>query len=333
MKQQIAQIGCKPWTLNGLSDRLIVSHYENNYGPAVRDLNAIRERLAQLDFSAVSARETRGLKREELAALGSITLHELYFGNLGGDGSVLFTGSGDGTGLPKTIAAAIEQQFGSVLAWQRDFIALAQALSGRSGWVVLSYDRRDGRVDNQLLEDDSQSVIDAAPLLVLDMYEHAYQAEFGANATAYIDAFLRNLDWTAVANRLKQATDRVVAVSSDKAVPDGITVEELATRRAAGESIQVIDARPRFHFSRSADMIEGAIYRDPDRVYEWASDLAPEKPVVVYCAYGFNVGSAVAGVLRERGFPTARFLRGGLSAWLAIGGARTLPTESPLVAA
>jgi Fe-Mn family superoxide dismutase len=122
-------------------------------------------------------------------------------------------------------------------------------------------------------------------------------------------------------------------VNSDNAVSDGITVEELAARSAAGESIQVIDARPRFHFSRSADMIEGAVYRDPDRVHEWAADLAPEKPVVVYCAYGFNVGCAVAGVLRERGFPTARFLRGGLSAWLAIGGARMLPIESARAAA
>src|SRR5882762_1934746 len=105
MRYAIAPIGCRPWTLNGLSDRLIVSHYENNYGSAVRDLNAIRERLAELDFSNATAHEVRGLKREELSAMGSVTLHELYFGNLGGDGSVLFTGSGDGKGLPKSIAA------------------------------------------------------------------------------------------------------------------------------------------------------------------------------------------------------------------------------------
>ncbi len=80
-------------------------------------------------------------------------------------------------------------------------------------------------------------------------------------------------------------------------------------------------------------MIEGAIYRDPDRVFEWAAELASDTPVVVYCAYGFKVGCAVAGVLRDRGFPNARFLRGGLSAWLAIGGARTRPSESPRFAA
>jgi superoxide dismutase, Fe-Mn family len=318
-QQQIAQIGCKPWTLNGLSDRLIVSHYENHYGAAVRDVNAVRERRAELDLATAPAPAVRALKREELAAMSSVTLHELYFGNLGGDGSVLFTGSGSGTGLPKQMAAAIEQHFGSVAGWQREFSALAHALSGRSGWLVLSYSRQDGRLANELLEDDSQFAVDAAPLLVLDMYEHAYQAEFGANATAYIDAFLRNVDWTTVSNRLKQATDRLPAVDS-KAV-DEISAEELAARRATGEPIQVIDARPRFHFSRSSDMIEGAVYRDPDRVHEWAPELAADTPVVVYCAYGFNVGCAVAGVLRERGFD-ARFLRGGLSAWLGIGGAR-----------
>jgi len=107
MKQQIAPIGCKPWTLNGLSDRLIVSHYENNYGSAVRDLKAIRERVAERDLAAAASHELRALKREELAASSSVVLHELYFANLGGDGSILFTGSGDGTGLPKQIATAI----------------------------------------------------------------------------------------------------------------------------------------------------------------------------------------------------------------------------------
>lgn len=279
MKQQIAQIGCTPWTLNGLYDRLIVSHYENNYGAAVRDLNAIRARLAELDLAAAPAHDVRALKREELTAMAAVALHELYFGNLGGDGSVLFTGSGDGTGLPTPIAMALEQDFGTSAAWQSEFIALAQALAGRSGWVVLSYGRADGRLSNQLIEDSTQSAIDAAPLLVLDMYEHAYQAEFGANPAAYIAAFLRNVDWMAVATRLKQATDRLQPLS--KLTTDEISVEELTARRAAGERMQLIDARPRFSFSRSTDMIDGAIYRDPDRVYEWSSELAADEPVVV----------------------------------------------------
>ena len=93
--------------------------------------------------------------------------------------------------------------------------------------------------------------------------------------------------------------------------------------RARGDSVQVIDARPRFHLTRSTDMMADAVYRDPDRVYEWINEFSSERPVVVYCAYGFNVGCAVAGTLRERGFD-ARYLSGGLSAWYAAGGARAL---------
>ena len=145
MQRRITPIPCKPWTLNGLSDRLIVRHYENNYGAAVRSVNSIQSRLAELDPTSAPVYEIRALKQAELSAMGSVALHELYFGSLGGDGAVLAV-------------------------------------------------------------DDSQAMLDAAPLLALDMYEHAYQMEFGANATAYIDAFMRNVDWTAVDNRLTHAT-------------------------------------------------------------------------------------------------------------------------------
>ncbi|HET8576276.1 MAG TPA: Fe-Mn family superoxide dismutase [Methylomirabilota bacterium] len=324
MHQHIAPIQCKPWTLNGLPDRLIVSHYEDTYGNAVRTLNAVRSRLATLDLAAAPAYEIRELKREELAATGSVALHELYFGSLGGDGGVLFTGSGTGTKIAEPLSAALEQQFGSVAAWRREFVALAQALSGGSGWALLSYSRRDGRVHNQIAFDDSQAMLDTVPLLALDMYEHAYHLEFGANAVAYIEAFMRNIDWAAVARRFMEASaDRSLSrgESPGETVP-AISVEELAGRLAGGERIQVIDARPQFHFSRSSDMMQGAVYRDPELVDKWSKDLSPDTPVAVYCSYGFNVGCAVTAVLRERGFD-ARFVRGGLSAWYASGGERT----------
>jgi Fe-Mn family superoxide dismutase len=329
MLQHVIQIPCKPWTLNGLSDRLIVSHYEDTYGAAVRSLNAIRDRLAALDLTAAPGYELRALKREELAAMGSVALHELYFGSLGGDGGVLFTGTGAGTKIAEPIAAALKQQFGSVTAWRREFIALAQALSGSSGWVLLSYSRRDGRLYNQIAFEDSQAMLNSVPLLALDMYEHAYHREFGANATAYIEAFMRNVDWAAVGNRFMEAAGERSAGqgnSADDTVP-AITVEELAARLNGGEPIQIIDARPKFHFSRSSDMMQGAIYRDPERVDEWYKELSPDIPVAVYCAYGFNVGCAVTAVLRQRGLE-ARYLRGGLSAWYAAGGQRALRPEA-----
>lgn len=146
MHEHITPISCKPWTLNGLTDRLIVSHYENNYGAAIRSLNSIRDRLVELDPATAPGYEIRALKREEFTAMGSVALHELYFGSLGGDGAVLFTGSGAGTRLAASVSAALEQQFGSVAAWQREFVALANALSGGSGWAVLAYARHDGKL-------------------------------------------------------------------------------------------------------------------------------------------------------------------------------------------
>jgi superoxide dismutase, Fe-Mn family len=325
VSQHVAPIPCKPWTLDGLPDDLIVSHYENNYGSAVRALNAVRDRLADLDMETTPDYELRSLKREELAAMGSVALHEIYFESLGGDGAVLFTGVGSGTKMPQPIAGAVEQQFGSLANWKREFVGLARALAGGSGWLVLSYSRHDGGLHNQLALDDSQALTDGVPLLALDMYEHAYQRTFGANAQAYVDAFMRNVDWAAVNRRLTQAgaARSPSTTTGDQAVPS-MTAEELMAARARGEPLQVIDARPRFHVTRATDMMADAVYRDPYLVEDWMSELAPDKPVVVYCAYGFNVGCAVVATLRDRGFLNARYLSGGLSAWYAAGGARAL---------
>jgi Fe-Mn family superoxide dismutase len=135
MRYEIAPLFCRPWTLNGISPRLIESHYEHNYGSAVNRLNALAKELEALD-AATPAHVVARLKREEAAALNSRLLHELYFASLGGDGRV----------VPDTMARAIERDFGSVDRWRREFIALANSLAGGSGWVLLSYVPRDARL-------------------------------------------------------------------------------------------------------------------------------------------------------------------------------------------
>lgn len=319
MHQEIAPIPVRPWTLNGISERMLVSHYENNYGSAVQTLNAVRSELGALDPAAPGYR-LRALKREELVAMGSVVLHELYFGNLGGEGNK----------IPDDVRAPLEEHFGSLKAWRREFVGTAQSLAGGSGWVLLTYSRRDRRLYNQLAFDHSQAAVDAAPVLALDMYEHAYHMDFGANATAYIDAFMRNVDWAAVTQRMTAASaDRSLPAEdpSDQSLPS-LSVEQLAAQLAKGEAVQVLDARPRHHISRTVDVMEGAIWRDPDRVEEWIGELSADKPVAVYCAYGFHVGCNVTRTLRERGFD-ARYVRGGVSAWYAAGGARALrPTSA-----
>src|SRR6202165_4976123 len=86
MRYRLRPIFCRPWLLNGITPRLIESHYENNYGGALNRLNAITEKLESLDFSSTPGYVINGLKREELIALNSTLLHELYFASLGGDG-------------------------------------------------------------------------------------------------------------------------------------------------------------------------------------------------------------------------------------------------------
>jgi len=309
-KHEIIPIPVRPWALNGLSERMIVSHYENNYGGAVRTLNAVRQELAESAGTAPAYR-LRALKREELIAMGSVALHELYFGNLGGEGNK----------IPDQVRTILEEHFGSLSTWRREFVGSAQALAGGSGWVLLSYSRREKRLWNQTASDHTQAAVDAAPVLALDMYEHAYHLDFGANATAYIDAFMRNIDWAAVTGRVAAVQgDRTLPVDdpSDKSLPS-LSIEELSGQLARGERVQVVDARPRHYMSRTVDQMEGATWHDPDRLEEWIGELSSDQPVAVYCAYGFHVGCNVTRALRERGFD-AGYIRGGVSAWYAAGG-------------
>jgi Fe-Mn family superoxide dismutase len=277
-------------------------------------LNAVRSELARLDAGAPDY-QLGALKREELAAMGSVALHELYFGNLGGEGNK----------IPDPMAAALEQHFGSVWAWRREFVRAGQSLAHGSGWVALTYARSAKRFWNQVAADHSQAAIDAAPVLVLDMYEHAYHLDFGANVTAYIDAFMRNINWAAVVARMATAQGEAplpLEDPSDGSLPS-LSVEELAANLAKGDPVQVLDARPRHHISRTVDVMDGAVWRDPDRVDTWVGELSPDRPVAVYCAYGFHVGCNVTRALRARGLD-ARYVRGGLSAWYAAGGARAM---------
>ena len=227
MRYKIAPLFCRPWTLNGISPRLIESHYENDYGNALDRLNAITEELEALDPATTPGHVIGRLKRDEATALNATLLHELYFASLGGDGRT----------LPEEMANAIAGDFGSVNRWRQEFIALANGLAGGSGWVVLSYVPRDGRLINLVAAGHDQNLAGGIPILALDMYEHAYHLEFGANATAYIAAFMRNIDWDAVLKRYRNATKvEPPPRLEQKQFPDlpSISVEEVRSMLDAG---------------------------------------------------------------------------------------------------
>jgi superoxide dismutase, Fe-Mn family len=312
MRYHVAPIFCRPWLLNGLSQRLIESHYENNYGGAVNRLNAINEKLESLDFGTTPGYVINGLKRDELAALNSTLLHELYFASLGGDGR-------KPTAL---LVDAITRDFGSIERWRSEFVATANALAGGSGWVLLSYAPRDRRLVNQIAADHSQTLAGGIPILALDMYEHAFHLDFGANAAAYVEAFMRNIDWNAVQARYEDATAVRPArplVQKEFADVPAVAPEDVKAMLDAGTPVQIVDARPKYYFSRGQDMMAGAVWRDPEHVDAWIGELSKTEPVVVFCVYGFHVGCETAIALREAGFD-ARYMAGGHFAWKAIKG-------------
>jgi superoxide dismutase, Fe-Mn family len=184
-----------PSKLGGLSEKLIRSHWENNYGGSVKALNTIKQRLAAaLDDSALPPFVYNDLKREHLMRTGSVVLHELYFGNLGGSGKP-----------NASLRKALDGAFGSFEVWEKEFKRMGAGLGGGSGWVVLGYNLHTNLLENYWLSDHLHSPIATLPILVMDMYEHSYQMDYGAAAPAYVDAFFRNIHWDAVASRLDKA--------------------------------------------------------------------------------------------------------------------------------
>jgi len=180
-----------PAKLNGLSEKLIRSHWENNYVGSVRTLNMIAERLvAAMRDPHLPPIVYGGLKREELHRVGSVVLHEHYFGNLGGDGKP-----------GGAVLNGIKQAYGSYEAWEAEFRRTAMSLAGGSGWCVLTYNAYTHELRNQWAWDHMHGAIGGLPLVVLDMYEHSYHMDYGTAAAKYVDAFMRNLNWEEIDRR------------------------------------------------------------------------------------------------------------------------------------
>lgn len=194
-KHQPKALPFDPAKLNGLSEKLIRSHWENNYGGSVRALNAVETRLAaMLADKDLPAFVYGDLKREELVRTGSVILHEIYFSNLGGDGR-------PGGDLQKAVVRA----FGTWEQWEAEFKRTGLALSGGSGWAVLTFNFHTGELHNYWAWDHMHNAPFSMPLLAMDMYEHSYHMDYGAAAAGYVDAFLKNVNWEAVNLRYQKA--------------------------------------------------------------------------------------------------------------------------------
>jgi len=303
MDVRLQDLPFDPRALRGLSEPLMRSHHQNNYGGAVKRLNAIRTQLADLAFASAPGYQLNGLKREELLATNSMLLHELYFDCLGSDGQ----------DMAPAMALALQASFGSVERWREEFVSMGKALGGGSGWVLMTFQPREGTLVNQWAADHTHAVAGGVPVLALDMYEHAYHRDFGAAAGQYVDAFMDNIHW----GKVYEGYQRAVEGASDGLAA---TQDDLA-------GAHLLDVRRAGVYAQAHTVIPGARWRDPRSVASWSCTLPTGEPVVVYCVYGHEVGRSTAMQLRAAGID-ARFLRGGIDGWQAAG--RELAPKPPM---
>ena len=189
----------KPGALTGISEKMITSHHDKNYAGAVKNLNKVEIDLAALPHDAPGYL-VAGLREKQLTYGNSLVLHEHYFGNLGGTGKR---------------SGALETRLGTDFgagAWEAQVRATATALGGGSGWVVVGLSLHDGSLVISSSGNHTQALAFGAPLLVLDMYEHAYAIDYGADHAAYIDAFFKNIAWDVVEARYDHAMKAIAAL-------------------------------------------------------------------------------------------------------------------------
>jgi Fe-Mn family superoxide dismutase len=191
--------------LQGFSPKQIEQHIKLYQG-YVKKINEIRAEMEKIPFEErkdkanFSFGKYSELKRRESVPYNGVYLHEMYFDNLGG-----------ARGTPKTdLSRAIEGSFGSESNWEQDLRACAETATG--GWVLLTYDRIDGKLHhNQVWEHSNGIMINQEHLLALDTWEHAFMIDFGTDKKSYLGAFLQNVNWQVVADRLALATARARA--------------------------------------------------------------------------------------------------------------------------
>ena len=180
--------------LIGITEKTLAIHHDKLYAGYVNKRNEIEEKLKTTDRSAANATysEFGELKREESFAANGIFLHEYYFNVLGGEGA---------QNLAPSLVEAITKEFGSYEAWLTDFKACGMVARG---WVVLAYDFNDGRLHNYVCDSHNHGGIwGAMPVVVLDMYEHAYFIDYGSDRKTYIEDYMKNLNWEAAEHLFK----------------------------------------------------------------------------------------------------------------------------------
>jgi len=185
----------RPKGLKGISDKQIEYHFDTHYKGYVTKINEVWEKLESSDRSKGNQNysDFRELKVEESFNWMGTVLHEYYFENL----------SADTEDMPSSLKKAIEKDFGSYDKWLADFKAVGTSFRG---WAILAFDLTLGKLMNYGADAHNMyGIWNAIPILVLDVYEHAYYTDYGPKRAPYLDAFVSNINWKVVEKRYNKA--------------------------------------------------------------------------------------------------------------------------------
>jgi len=183
-----------PYNTSAVTQRQFEEHLKL-YNGYVDKTNEITEQLKtdpQASKANATYSEYRGLKKGETFAISGVILHEAYFQNMTADSTE--------PGL-KTLEA-FQKGFGGYEAWKEDFIACCKAARG---WCLMVFEQRTGSFRNILLDlHDYGTITGSYPIIIMDMYEHAYFMDYGTDKAGYINAFIQAIDWNVVERRLSR---------------------------------------------------------------------------------------------------------------------------------
>jgi superoxide dismutase, Fe-Mn family len=196
MKREIKPL--KYTKLDGLSEKQLSEHHDVLYAGYVKKIAEIEEKLESVDLTTANQTfsSLRELKSEETFALNGVKLHEGYFDNMCPQAD---PPAGGPSGKIKEL---IEHDFGSYEKWAEEFAALGLAARG---WVVLCYDLDEKRLKNIICDSHNQGGLwNSITVLVMDVYEHAYFIDYRTARKAYIEAFMKNIDWKFVDMKMSE---------------------------------------------------------------------------------------------------------------------------------
>jgi Fe-Mn family superoxide dismutase len=301
----------KAHKINGFTPELLERYYEEGYGGSIRSLTEIEAKIS-------TARQANGPKSEliplvarQAELVGYIVLQELFLEGLAEDGGQDIE-DGD-------LKQELAKVFGDVSNWRAEFAMMATSQSEAPEWVVLVWCERFGRLQNVATHDGKLALGGSVPILALDLRSHVYASDFDDDQLAYVRTYLQNINWSRVAQILDAVRHPGSQREEQSNSSEQVSVAELKQMMEnQAEAPLVLDIRHDDDCERYTSRIADTNWRDSFKVADWVGDLPKDKPVVVYCMYGFWVSQKVAEELRAEGFD-ARSLKGGVTAWRAMG--------------